>query len=107
MKAWSLSQGAKARLVDIYEYTTEKWGQGQAEKYLDGLFEVFQKIPLRKVPWHPIPADFEVRGFFLRYRKHYIYWKQFPDGHVGIMTILHASMMQGERLKAAFGVGED
>jgi hypothetical protein len=67
------------------------------------LFQVFERIPKRKVPWRPIQEEFEVKGYFFLYRRHYIYWRQFPDGHVGITSILHASMMQGERLARAFG----
>ncbi|MFN9355513.1 MAG: type II toxin-antitoxin system RelE/ParE family toxin [Alphaproteobacteria bacterium] len=106
MRTWTLSAVAKASLVDIYEYTTRKWGQKQADKYLDGLFRVFERIPERKVPWRPIPEEFEVKGYCYRYRPHYIYWRRFPDGHVGITAILHASMMHGERLATAFGLEE-
>jgi toxin ParE1/3/4 len=106
MKSWSLSIAAKASLLDIYEYTTRRWGQRQADKYLDGLFQVFERIPEQKVPWRPIPEEVEVKGYYYRHRQHYIYWRRFPDGHVGITAILHASMMQGDRLARAFAPDE-
>ena len=106
MSSWSLSKGAKAALVDIYEYTHAKWGQKQADRYLSGAFGCFRKISERKTLWRPMPDEFEITGFFTRYRQHYIYWKQFPDGGIGIVAILHVSMMQGERLTKAFDLPE-
>lgn len=106
MNPWLLSKGAKAALVEIYGYTNDKWGARQTDNYLNGLFAIFSKICNRKTPWRPIPEEFEVRGFFTRYRQHYIYWKQFPNGDIGIMAVLHVSMMQGERLTEAFGTTE-
>ncbi|MDZ4741273.1 MAG: type II toxin-antitoxin system RelE/ParE family toxin [Alphaproteobacteria bacterium] len=106
MNTWLLSKGTKAALVDIYDYTSDKWGARQAGNYLNGMLESFKKICNRKTLWRPIPDEFETKGFVTRYKQHYIYWKQFPDGGIGIVAILHVSMMQGERLTKAFDLLE-
>ena len=106
MTAWHLSKSAKAALVDIYDYTADKWGSRQADSYLKGLFDSFSKIRDRKTIWRPIPDEFEVRGYFTRYKRHYIFWQERPHRTIAITAILHVSMMQGDRLASAFGTTE-
>ena len=103
MTSYLLSNEAKAALVDIYVYTEQTWGAVQADKYLDGLYDTFERIVRKEVLWRPIPAEFQVEGSFTRYEKHIIYWKRF-ENQIGIAAILHVSMLQGDRLKAAFGL---
>jgi toxin ParE1/3/4 len=104
MSSWFLSAYAKATITDIYVYTHETWGVAQADAYLDGLFSIFELIQVRKELWRPMPPEFEVDGYFTRYGRHVIYWKQFDSGEIGIAAILHTSMLHGDRLLAAFGV---
>lgn len=104
MKRWVLSRGAQASLVDIYAYTRETWGTTQADTYLDGLYATFDRVVDGQEVWRPIPEDFEVSGYFTRYGQHFIYWTCFDDSEIGIVTILHTSMLQGDRLRRVFGV---
>jgi toxin ParE1/3/4 len=107
MNSWFLSAYAKATLADIYVYTYETWGAAQADAYLDGLFSTFERIEAKAELWRPIPPEFEVDGYFTRFQGHFIYWKQFDSGEIGIAAILHTSMLQGDRLLAAFGALDD
>lgn len=103
MSYYKLSLAAMASLTDIYAYTHEKWGENQADKYLDGLYNCFERIADKSEIWRPTIADFEVDGFYTKYEKHFIYWKQLSDGEVGIVAILHEQMHQIDRLSDAFG----
>ena len=105
MSAYYLSPAARAALVDIYEYTTETWGEAQADAYLDGMFACFAGIASGDMFSRPIPAEFEVAGSFARYEKHLIYWRRRADGEVAIVAVLPVAMLQGERLREAVGVG--
>lgn len=105
MTGFVLSPDARAALVDIYAYTRRTWSDEQADAYLDGLFETFQRIADRALLWRPVPPEFGVDGYFARHQRHIIYWKTMDDGAIGIVTILHSAMMQGDRLKEAFGEG--
>ena len=71
-----------------------------------GLFEQFDAIAERRIPWRKIPAELGVTGYVCRYEKHYIYWKLLDDGGVGIVTILHEHMHQiemfGEHLPSEY-----
>ncbi|MFM9862119.1 MAG: type II toxin-antitoxin system RelE/ParE family toxin [Micropepsaceae bacterium] len=99
MTTFRVLDGAGHRLDEIYEYTRRTWGDAQADAYVRGIFEKFKAIAARDFPWRPIPAEFDVEGFFCRHQKHFIYWKLLADGKVGIVTVLHERMHQIERLK--------
>jgi toxin ParE1/3/4 len=99
-----VSEKAAARIDSIYAYTLEAWGSGQAEIYLNGLFEAFAGIETGAVLSRPIPAEFGVDGFYFRYEKHFVYWKWLVNGDIGIVTVLHERMHRIGRLKDEFGV---
>ena len=107
MRSYTLSSGATAALTDIYIHSHRTWGAAQADKYLHGLYAAFDRIADRRELWRPIPAEFGVDGYFARHKKHFIYWKRFDDGQVGIVAVLHVSMMQGDPLRNAFDVSAD
>ena len=65
---------------------------------MTGLFEAFENIEAGAVGSRPIPAEFEVDGYWFRYRKHYVYWKFLADGKIGIVTVLHERMHQTGRM---------
>ena len=102
MSGFRVQDGAVHRLEDIYRYTAARWGEVQAERYIRGLFDRFEAIAARDVPWRPVPAEFGVDGFVCRYEKHLIYWRVLSDGDVGIVTILHERMHLIERFRDAF-----
>jgi toxin ParE1/3/4 len=99
-----IQTAASIRLDEIFNYTREHWGDAKAEEYINGLFATFAKIDRHGVVSHPIPVSFEVDGFFVRYERHFIYWRRLDNGDIGIVTILHEKMHQIERFKDDFGV---
>tara|TARA_R110000851_G_scaffold73980_2_gene163265 strand:+ start:26329 stop:26643 length:315 start_codon:yes stop_codon:yes gene_type:complete len=99
-----IQDAASYRLDEIYRYTYDVWGGKQAESYIEGLFEAFAKIATHEVVSRPIPAEFEVDGYFFRYQKHFVYWRWLTHGNIGIVTILHERMHQISRFKDDFGV---
>lgn len=54
------------------------------------LFGCFDRIVRQDQLWRAVPAEFGVDGFYCRHAHHYIYWRQFADGTVGIVTILQS-----------------
>ncbi len=93
-----VQRAAAVRIDEIYKYTRERWGEAQADSYVTGLFEAFGNIGEGTVGSRPIAAEFEVDGFWFRYRKHYVYWKILDDGTIGIVTVLHERMHQVGRM---------
>ena len=99
-----IQEGASHRLDGIYQYTRDRWGEEQAEKYITGVFLAFQQIAAHGVLSKPIPAEFGLSGFFFRYDRHFVYWRHLSNGDIGIVTILHERMHQISRLSEDFGM---
>jgi toxin ParE1/3/4 len=101
--AYLVLKSAEPRIIDIYKYTLRSWGKEQADSYIDGLFATFEKIADKQITWRNIPADFEVHGYFCRYQKHFIYFKELSSGEIGIVSVLHERMHQIDRFQNDFG----
>ena len=97
-----IQEAASWRIDEIYRYTRERWGKVQADRYVKGLFQPFEGIEVRGVISKPVPAEFEVEGFFFRYERHFVYWRFLSDGDIGIVTILHERMHQMDRFRADY-----
>ena len=93
---------ADQRLDEIYEFTAEQWGEEQADRYIQRLFERFAAIAARRVPWRALPPEFGVPLFYARAEHHIVYWRERADGAIGIVTILHERMHQLEQLRAVW-----
>lgn len=104
MAAVGIQEAASHRLDDIYRYTRDRWSVEQANRYITGLFEAFDKIETRGVMSRPIPAEFGVEGYFFRYERHFIYRRRLSNGDVGIVTILHEKMHRIDRFREDFGL---
>lgn len=102
MAAIRIQEAASHRLDEIYRYTRERWGRDQAERYLNGLFETFARIDTHGVVSRPVPAEFGVEGYMVRYERHVVYWRRLANGEIGIVTILHQRMHQIDRLRDDF-----
>ena len=98
-----VQQIAALRIDEIYRYSRDRWGAAQADAYITGLFEAFDKIATGGVASRPVPAEFGVEGFVFRYRKHFVYWKRLSNGDIGIVTVLHERMHRIGRLREDFG----
>ncbi|WP_372012723.1 type II toxin-antitoxin system RelE/ParE family toxin [Tistrella mobilis] len=94
-----IQAAAADRLDEIYRYTRDHWGDGQAERYITGLFEAFEGILTRRTTSRRVDADFGIDGFYFRYQRHYVYWRPLQNGDVGIVTILHERMHQLDRFR--------
>jgi plasmid stabilization system protein ParE len=104
MAAVRIQEAASYRLDEIYRYTRGRWGTEQADHYITGLFEAFDRIESRGVRSRPVPAEFEVEGYFFQYERHFIYWRRLSNGDIGIVTILHERMHQIDRFHEDFGL---
>jgi len=102
MARFLVQEAASHRIDEIYRYTRERWGAAQAETYVTGLFEAFEKLETHEMLSLPVPAEFGVNGFFSRYEQHFVYWKHLDNGDIGIVTILHERMHQAGRFKDDF-----
>jgi plasmid stabilization system protein ParE len=78
----------------IWQYTSEKWGEAQAEKYIRGLHEHLQHLANMELHWRSLPqtiaapADIKTPVYFGRYERHYLFFRDMSIG-IGVLSILH------------------
>jgi plasmid stabilization system protein ParE len=99
-----IQAAASHRLDEIYRFTHDRWGKEQADRYITGLFDAFDRIETHGVMSKPVPAEFGVDGFFFRYERHFVYWRRLSNGDIGVVTILHERMHQIDRFREDFGI---
>ncbi|RYD29898.1 MAG: type II toxin-antitoxin system RelE/ParE family toxin [Verrucomicrobiaceae bacterium] len=94
---------ARARLLEIWSYTAAQWGEVQADKYLRDLVSTMERLDRRHMTWKPV-RDAELDGvFFLRHAHHFIFFRAFPGGGIGVISILHETMDIPARLREDTG----
>lgn len=80
---------------DIWRYTSQKWGEKQAEKYIMGLHSHLQALSEKKKFWHKlpnslvIPPDLDIQAYFSQYEHHHLFFRPLSDDRIGVMSILH------------------
>ena len=88
----------------IWDYTSNKWGEAQAEKYIKGLHRHIEQLAEKQKLWRPlptrfvIPLDLKTKAYFSLYEKHYIFFRELSGGVLGVMSILHEKMHLPVRL---------
>lgn len=98
---WTIRQVAQADLSDIWRHGADNWGIEQAERYVDGLFALFDllaefpEMDRERTEFSP-PARIHPSGAHL-----VIYWLEGQG--VEIIRILHAH----QKLTAYLISGED
>ena len=98
MSRFYLSPSVNRAIDEIYTYTAARWGDAQAERYLDGLFSRFAEIAERRWQWRAIPEPLGIEGWTAVYGRLRIYWKLLSDGRIGFFAVLHERMHQAARL---------
>lgn len=98
-----VQEAASVRIDEIYRYTRDRWGAAQADAYITGLFEAFERIGAGGNRSRPIPAEYGVKGYVFRYERHFVYWKTLGNGDIGIVTVLHERMHQIDRFREDLG----
>jgi len=90
---------AKERLIEIWDYTAETWGEAQADKYVRGLIEAVEQMHGSRYCWRAV-ADEELAGiFYISYQHHFIFFRELSKGTPGVISILHENMDIPSRLK--------
>lgn len=87
MKRWQLTPAARADLTDIWNYTTEQWGESQAERYIRQIESDLTAA---------VDGSTSVRaiGDLLRIRSvhHLCIFRQLPGGNIEVIRVLHERM---------------
>ena len=95
MSAYWFSKQARLDLIEIADYTLDRWGMSQAERYLDGLDDCFKRI--LQTPGMGRACDQIRQGYRrIEHGKHVVIFRAEADG-VFICRILHQRMLPGRQ----------
>ena len=90
---------ARERLIQIWQYTSQTWDDEQADAYITGLIRSIEQLTENRGVWRTL-EDLRFTGvFFVRIKRHYIFFRELSEGALGVITILHETMDLPGRLR--------
>jgi plasmid stabilization system protein ParE len=89
MSQFVIFKPANQTLDEIWEYSLETWGEKQAEIYIEGLFSILQKAASREVLWRKLHKQTFLETYFVKYQRHYIFFRELEDSLIGVISIIH------------------
>jgi len=104
MAGYRIFRPANDALDDIWKYTAKTWGETQASAYIKSLHDHLQILSDNKPIWRRLAPPERSRLasktpiYLSRYQQHLIFFREFSDGSIGIMSILHVRMHIPTRL---------
>lgn len=107
MKAlYSFHPHADEQLDEIWLYSYRTWGEQQADKYIDELYELLERVAedLSHPNIKSIPDDRCGGVKYVKYQQHCIFFREARyhlEENIQILTILHARMDIPTRLQEA------
>ena len=90
MPDYRLTPAAKSDLLEIWNYTIEKWGEKQAEKYLLDIEKKLEQLAANPELGKQRP-EINLSYYSFPVKKHIIFYLQ-SGNHVDIIGILHEKM---------------
>ncbi len=90
---------ARARIIEIWNYTEATWGEQQADRYVRELVGASQRGGANRNAWKPVQDPALIGVFFYKHIRHFVLFKELTGGDVGVITILHESMDLPARLR--------
>lgn len=96
---------ADHRQDEIWDYTLQRYGEKQARTYIEGLHEHLERLAAGSLPWKKLPSSLLLASqkktdvYFSRYERHMIFFRVFPDGTLGVLSLLHEAMDIPVRLR--------
>ena len=90
---------ARRRMIEIWHYTDNAWGEKQADKYIRGLYQTIKEAVSNKYIWRKVEHE-EIAGiYFVRYEHHYVFFRELSKGVLGVINVLHENMDIPARLR--------
>ncbi|MFA7232908.1 MAG: type II toxin-antitoxin system RelE/ParE family toxin [Terrimicrobiaceae bacterium] len=90
---------AESRLIEIWDYTLDKWGEKQADAYVRGLVAAMHSLGGNRHLWRKLPDKTLAGIWFAKHEHHYIFFREISGGTIGVITVLHESMDLPARIK--------
>ena len=98
MKPPVIHKSAARRMGEIWDYTVEKWGEEQADRYLRTMAACIQALPDNRSEWKSV-RDRRLPGVFcVRCGHHFLFFREI-ENQIAVISILHESMDIPRRLR--------
>lgn len=94
---------ARERLLQIWDYTDQKWGEEQADAYVKGLIAFAHELPRQRSFWRVMRGKGFVGIWFIHHQHHYLFFRELSNSQIGIISILHENMDLPARLREDSG----
>ena len=94
---------AQERILDIWDYTERTWDAKQADVYVKGLVDAVEEATDQRHRWRSVMDEKLPSVFFIRYRHHYIFFREITKKTLGVISVLHENMDIPSRLKEDVG----
>jgi toxin ParE1/3/4 len=95
VSGYRLSPRAQADLEDIWDYTVDRWGGGQAERYVRDIYLAVEYLAVESLVAAPGLARScdDIRRGYWKYPvgSHVIFFRRYPYG-IDVVRILHSRM---------------
>lgn len=90
---------AQERILEIWDYTEQKWNEKQADAYVRELVAEIEAVTVQRHRWRPL-MDESLKGvYFFRHRHHYIFFRELTKKLIGVISVLHEKMDIPARLR--------
>lgn len=89
---------ARERLLQIWDYTEQTWGEEQADAYVRSLVVAAHDLRRQRIHWRLVRGDRFPGIWFFRHEHHYLFFRELSDDGIGIISILHENMDLPARL---------
>lgn len=105
---YGFSPLAEIQLDTLWDYGYHRFGERQADSYLDGLFSAVEEVATsgrylglvpKRVPPDIITDITTLPIRYIHYEKHYLYLRELSDGTIGVVCILGDRMDTPRRLQ--------
>lgn len=98
MSRYEFTEQGERDLENIIDYTVTKWGRPQADKYIDGLEQLTQKLA-DQPDIGTGRSDLYAGLLSFPYTSHVLYFVKQPHG-ITVIRVLHKHMMPGRHIDA-------
>jgi toxin ParE1/3/4 len=91
MSGFLLSPAAQNDLSQIWDYTAERWGIDQAERYIREILKSCQALADNRLKG--VSVEEVRRGYFkLSVGSHFVFYRVTNAGHLDVVRVLHQRM---------------
>ena len=82
-----VAEAAKADLKDVWRFSAQRWGPGQADDYVTAIDRLMREVAAGKLHSRELP--FVSPGLFkARAMKHFFYYREIAGG-IRVVRVLH------------------